>query len=133
MEWLEFLEDGLADLVQVGQFFLEAISVYCVLVGVIKTLQLALQSRRRKYDEISFTQIRLQLGLWLALALEFQLGADILTTTVAPTTEDLVRLGIIAIIRTLLNYFLNKELEQEYKFKEQTAKAQALKVQKFED
>jgi uncharacterized membrane protein len=49
----------------------------------------------------------------LALALEFQLGADILGTTVAPTVQDLLRLGIIAVIRTFLNYFLGKEMEME--------------------
>ena len=57
--------------------------------------------------------MRLRFGLWLALALEFQLGADILSTTVAPTTQDLARLALIAIIRTFLNYFLSKEMEAE--------------------
>lgn len=38
------------------------------------------------------------------------MGADVLATTVAPTFEALGKLGAIAIIRTFLNYFLNKEL-----------------------
>jgi len=49
----------------------------------------------------------------LALALEFQLGADILGTTIAPSAEELVRLALIATIRTFLNFFLGKELEAE--------------------
>jgi hypothetical protein len=57
--------------------------------------------------------IRLTFGLWLALALEFQLAADILSTTVSPSLEALARLAIIAVIRTFLNYFLTKELEAE--------------------
>jgi uncharacterized membrane protein len=60
-----------------------------------------------------FLLLRLRLGSWLALALEFQLGADILTTTVAPTFEDLGKLASIALIRTFLNYFLNRELADE--------------------
>jgi uncharacterized membrane protein len=51
--------------------------------------------------------------MWLALALEFQLAADILSTTVSPSLEALARLAIIAVIRTFLNYFLTKELEAE--------------------
>ena len=50
---------------------------------------------------------------WLILALEFQLAADILATTVAPSKEELIRLAIIAVIRTFLNYFLGKELDAQ--------------------
>ncbi|MDJ0692641.1 MAG: DUF1622 domain-containing protein, partial [Xenococcaceae cyanobacterium MO_188.B32] len=49
------------------------------------------------------------------LALECQLGADILATTIAPSWEALGQLGAIALIRTFLNYFLNQELEAEAK------------------
>jgi len=59
------------------------------------------------------TEIRLYLGRYLALGLEFQLGADILSTAVAPTLDDVILLGAIAAIRTALNYFLSQELERE--------------------
>lgn len=62
---------------------------------------------RRSRD---FTAIRLDLARYLALALEFQLGADILSTAVAPTWEQIGKLGAIAVIRTTLNYFLMREL-----------------------
>jgi uncharacterized membrane protein len=60
--------------------------------------------------------------MWLALALEFQLGADILGTTVAPTLDSLTRLALIAVIRTFLNYFLGKELETELELEKGQAK-----------
>ena len=59
------------------------------------------------------TEIRLYLGRFLALGLEFQIGADILSTAVAPTFDDVLLLGAIVVIRTVLNYFLSKELERE--------------------
>src|SRR5918997_6111501 len=59
------------------------------------------------------TEIRLYLGRYLALGLEFQIGADILSTAVAPTIDDVLLLGAIVVIRTVLNYFLSKELERE--------------------
>ncbi len=46
------------------------------------------------------------------LALEFQLGADILSTTLSSTFDSLGKLGIVALIRTFLNYFLTQELNQ---------------------
>ncbi|GLV59914.1 hypothetical protein KDH_67380 [Dictyobacter sp. S3.2.2.5] len=56
--------------------------------------------------------IRLRLGRWLALALEFELGADILRTAIAPTWNEIGQLAAIAAIRTLLNYFLQQEIDR---------------------
>jgi uncharacterized membrane protein len=61
----------------------------------------------------SNNEIRLYLGRYLALGLEFQLGADILSTAVAPTLDDVILLGAIATIRTALNFFLSQELARE--------------------
>lgn len=57
--------------------------------------------------------VRLTLGRWLALALEFELAADILNTAVMPTWGDIEKLAAIAAIRTALNYFLGKEIDAE--------------------
>ncbi|MGF1569674.1 MAG: DUF1622 domain-containing protein [Nodosilinea sp.] len=114
MEWFESLEHLLVKVVTLTKFALEAISVLCIILGLLKVLQMTLSMNRRQRERVfPFNQIRLQFGMWLALALEFQLGADILGTTVSPTREDLVRLGLIAIIRTFLNFFLSKEIEAE--------------------
>ncbi|QGY06044.1 DUF1622 domain-containing protein [Methylobacterium mesophilicum SR1.6/6] len=57
-------------------------------------------------------QVRLRLGRWLAVALEFELGADILRTAVAPTWSEIGQLAAIAAIRTVLNYFLQQEIDK---------------------
>jgi uncharacterized membrane protein len=62
---------------------------------------------------ITFTPVRLVLARYLALALEFQLGADILSTAIAPTWTQIGQLGAIAIIRTALNFFLSREMREE--------------------
>ena len=112
MEWLHPMEEGLVGIASLGKFCLEAISVFCVLFGLVKTIQLLIQLNNYYKDEFPFNLIRIRFGSWLALALEFQLGVDILATTIAPTTSALIRLGAIAVIRTFLNYFLNQELEK---------------------
>ncbi|HEX8773657.1 MAG TPA: DUF1622 domain-containing protein [Pyrinomonadaceae bacterium] len=61
----------------------------------------------------SYNTIRLTLARYLALALEFQLGADILSTAIAPSWDQIGKLGAIAVIRTLLNYFLTREMREE--------------------
>ncbi|SEJ68754.1 Uncharacterized membrane protein [Deinococcus reticulitermitis] len=66
--------------------------------------------RDRGPDELK-ESLRLQLGRWLAISLEFLLAADVVLTAIAPTWDDIGKLGAVAFIRTALNYFLQKEIE----------------------
>ena len=54
--------------------------------------------------------IRLQLGRVLALGLEFTIASDILRTAVSPTRQEIMNLGAIVLLRSLLNYFLETEI-----------------------
>ena len=60
---------------------------------------------------VTFADVRLTLARFLAIALEFQLGADILSTAVAPTWDAIGKLAAVAVIRTALNYFLNRDMQ----------------------
>lgn len=105
-------EDALQDLVQWIRLGVEAIGALIVALGVVLAALLfvrALASRQTA----DFNAIRLTLSRYLALALEFQLGSDILSTAVAPSWTEIGKLGAIAIIRTVLNYFLGKEMQEE--------------------
>ncbi len=93
---------------------LEGLSVITVALGVLGSLRLV--GRRR-----SLEAIRLHLGRWLSMALEFQLAADILATTVNPSGDQLIQLAAVALIRTFLNVFLAREIAQE-----RAAEAQAI-------
>lgn len=56
--------------------------------------------------------VRLRLGRWLALALEFELAADILRTAIAPTWNEIGQLAAIVVLRTALNFFLQQEIDK---------------------
>lgn len=56
--------------------------------------------------------LRLHFGRWLAVALELELGADILRTVVAPTWTEIGQLGAIVVLRTALNFFLQQEIDK---------------------
>ncbi|MCC3650952.1 MULTISPECIES: DUF1622 domain-containing protein [Streptomyces] len=60
-----------------------------------------------------FNRIRLTLGRFLALGLEFQLAGDVLRTAVAPSFTEIGQLAAIAAIRTALNFFLAREIAHE--------------------
>lgn len=76
------------------------------------TLYLRLFFVRSNLPFNSTEEIRLQLGQVLALGLEFTLASDILRTAVAPNRQDILSLGEIVLLRTLLNYFLEREIQQ---------------------
>jgi uncharacterized membrane protein len=117
--WLHHIENVFLYIAQVGEVVLEGVAIVCVLIGIIATAQLSLKLiKKSRRSDLPFIQVRLRFGLWLALALEFQLGADILNTTIAPSTEALIRLAVIAVIRTFLNYFLNQEIETQLELRE---------------
>ena len=79
-----------------------------VVVGVVQFLR---ASFARQPD--GYTDVRLRLARFLAVALEFQLGADLLSTAIAPSWTTIRNLAAIAIIRTGLNYFLGREMQDE--------------------
>src|SRR5678809_590011 len=67
---------------------------------------------------ISKEAIRVQFGSSVAVALELMLGADVLATAVAPSWDELGKLAAIAIIRTALNFFLERELKHMKEIKQ---------------
>ncbi len=83
---------------------------------------------RNRGGEVQKEDIRLSLGRSLSLALEFQLGADILGTALDPSLTDLEVLAAIVILRTVLNYFLGKELDEAQR-REQEAQKMAAQAQ----
>jgi uncharacterized membrane protein len=101
-------------LVQWLKLGIETIGALLVAVGVVVAVVQLLRQFAGNHPG-DFTTTRLTLARYLALALEFQLGADILSTAVAPSWEQIGKLGAIAVIRTGLNYFLFLEMKSEGK------------------
>ncbi len=56
--------------------------------------------------------IRIVLGSYLVLGLEFFIAGDIIKTVITPTWGSLGILGAIVVIRTILSFFLNKDLKK---------------------
>ncbi len=77
------------------------------------TIKAAIIFVRRNSPASAKNEVRLTLGRWLAVSLEFELAADILNTAVTPTWSDIEKLAAIAALRTALNYFLEREIRQE--------------------
>lgn len=108
------IEATIINIVSWLRLFIEMTGAVIIGVGVLLSLyQFALVLYAENSE--NYTKVRLLLARYLALALEFQLGADILSTAIAPSWDQIGKLAAIAIIRTALNYFLSREMEQERK------------------
>jgi uncharacterized membrane protein len=96
-------------------FISRAAEIIAALIIGFAMLKLLFQFATRLHPsnkKISKEEIRIRLGSSVAVALELLLGADVLATAVAPSWDDIGKLAAIAILRTALNYFLDKELHE---------------------
>ncbi len=91
----------------------EAAGAVTIGIGVVIALIMLVGTMGNATRPWSWTRVRLVLGSYLVLGLEFQLAADILKTAIAPSFTEIGQLAAIAGIRTVLNYFLTKEIAGE--------------------
>ena len=128
-ELLESITAGLDLFGELTERVLNAISLFFIVAGTVVALIRTFRDRRRLSKVYpAHLSFRMVFGGWLVVALEFQLAADIVGTIVSPGTEHLVELGAIALIRTFLNYFLNKELNEEMEISRKAAKAEGERI-----
>jgi uncharacterized membrane protein len=81
---------------------------FAAIGAAVRAFPLFVPRTARLHDDVEI--IRLRLGRWLTLAIEFELAADILRTAVTPTWNDIGQLAAIVVLRTVLNYFLQREV-----------------------
>ena len=90
--------------IECGAVFVAAFGALQAMLGLLKAIATG------QATGLQGRQIWLRFATWILLALEFALAADILRTAVAPTWDDISKLAVIATIRTMLNYFLAKDI-----------------------
>jgi uncharacterized membrane protein len=93
--------------------FIEAVGAVVIFSGSCAGFARFCMAALRRERTADFGNIRIGLGRFLALGLEFQLASDLLRTGVAPSFEQIGKLAAVAAIRTALNFFLARELKEE--------------------
>jgi len=106
-------ESGLRDVLDVTVRLVEAGGGLVIFLGALLAFGRFLLAAGRRRDDAAFVRVRLGLGRYLALGLEFQLAGDVLRTAIAPSFREIGQLAAVAAIRTALNFFLAKEIEWE--------------------
>ncbi|MCG7597242.1 DUF1622 domain-containing protein [Mycobacterium sp. C3-094] len=110
--WDLLPESALRTLVDTMVRLIEACGAIVIMIGALVAIVKFVAALGRR-DINQFSSVRLSLARFLVLGLEFQLAADVLRTAISPSFAEIGKLAAIAAIRTVLNYFLNREIAQE--------------------
>lgn len=115
MSFLSAAEEIFSSVASGLKLIAEISSVALIGTGLVVGLYFLIRIIGSKQKRKDYLKLRLTLGRVLVLALELQLAADIIGTAIAPSVEQIGQLAAIALIRTFLNYFLNREIKEEEK------------------
>jgi uncharacterized membrane protein len=91
----------------------EILAFLFIIFGIITTVLTFVKKALIDKSDFAITESRNKLGHHLSLGLEFLIGADILKTAISPSWDELGQLAAIVGIRTILNFFLLKELSEK--------------------
>lgn len=103
-EWAEIITKYLSS-------FVEILAAMVIGIALLQFLYSYIRNIFKPNVETINQNIRIRFGSSLTVALELLLGADILATAIAPTWDDIGKLAAIAVLRTALNFFLERELK----------------------
>ncbi|MGF1490011.1 MAG: DUF1622 domain-containing protein [Prochloraceae cyanobacterium] len=109
---IEIFETVLHEVVTFLKLIVEGIAIVIIVVSVAKVLPKVIRFYLISKNKIIDNSIRIELGISLALALEFLLAADILGTAISPSWEGVGILAATSGIRTFLNFFLEREVKE---------------------
>ena len=109
----ELLVEAIAYIVPLTEMLGVAVVTWGSLHGLILLLQRGLSLFNQRPPHTSLRDIRIAIGEKMALGLDFFLAGDIIGTIVVPSKDTLMLLGGIVVIRTVMAYFLAKEIEKK--------------------
>ena len=88
------------------------IVTYGALIAILSFILNELKRITGTYTPTNRRKLRAVFGTYLLLGLEFLIASDILKTVLEPTMNELIILGGIVVVRTILSVFLNKEIKE---------------------
>jgi uncharacterized membrane protein len=107
------VEEWLHSVTKDAVVVIDAMALIVIVIGTIEAFFTGLRvAFPASMAHRRFREVLVRYGRWLVAGLTFQLAADIIETSVAPTWQEVGQLGAIAVIRTFLNYFLERDLAE---------------------
>jgi uncharacterized membrane protein len=105
------MRDGLTAISASMILIIHAMALLVVAFGTVQAFAECIRAMfDRKPTGHRFHHAYVTYARWLVAALTFQLAADIVATAFSPTWEEVKHLAAISVIRTFVNYFLERDM-----------------------
>ena len=104
------MQEGFAVITGYAVLLIDAIALVAIVYGTIEAFVGAIRAVLFPSTRTQGPVVWLRYARWLVAGLTFQLAADIIQTSIEPTWDEIGRLASIAVIRTFLNYFLERDM-----------------------
>lgn len=104
------MEEWLRSVTEYCVLLMNAMALIVIVVGTIEAFGKGILTLLSSPTSHRNREVWLRYGRWLVVGLTFQLAADIISTSIAPSWNEIGQLAAIAVIRTFLNYFLDRDL-----------------------
>jgi len=107
------MEDTLREIAHYVALAIELVAIAVIAVGAVQAVIGITRTGLRSEEHAVLLQrdVWLKFARWLVAGMTFQLAADVVATTLAPTWDQVGHLAAIAFIRTFLGFFLDREIE----------------------
>ena len=106
------MRDLLAVVTDQAILWIDVIALVVIVGGTIQAIAGMLKVTFSRATAHERRAVWLQYARWLIAGLTFQLAADILETSITSDWEAIARVAAIAVVRTFMSYFLEKDFEQ---------------------
>lgn len=106
------MNEWLVQITEIAVTLIDGMALLVILWGTVQAFVGAFGLLVSGPDGHRRREVWLRYARWLVAALTFQLAADVIETSIRTDWESIARLGAIAVIRTFLNYFLEKDLAE---------------------
>lgn len=109
MDWLHHTLEEIAR-------YIDLIGIAIVLYGFVRAafsfVALELSRFKQGYTMVQCQRVRLELGTYILIAIEFMIASDIIHTVISRELMDLVFVSALVVIRTAISFFLGRELAE---------------------
>jgi uncharacterized membrane protein len=106
------VKEGLIATTEAVVLVIDAMALVVIVVGTVAAFVAAIKAMFRPLGNSERRDLWLRYSRWLVAGLTFQLAADIIESSITASWEAVGRLAAIAVIRTFLNYFLERDLRE---------------------
>lgn len=96
------------------EYFLYIVGMIVILLGSLSSIYLYLKDKKENKEKVDriIADMRIRLAESISLGLTFILGAEVVKTFRVPNFYQLIKITVLVILRQLITYFLDKDVER---------------------